>query len=101
MNTSEILEWKAHSVLMFLLAHDEADAHHVGLDLSTITANGDVKGTVTVEGQKFVLKLSNGMTFESANKYQYYTRTQCGSSLFLYSPLTFHILNSSDPPRSG
>lgn len=55
MNTLEydthILEYKAHTLLMFLLAHNEADAKLFSLDLSPIlnAAKEDVQGTLLVK----------------------------------------------------
>ena len=100
MNTLEyeahILEYKAHTLLMFLLAHDEADAKLLGLDLSPVlnAANRDVRGTLSVEDQKVTLTLTNGLTFQSRDRYDYYTRMQYFVQL-CDGLLTFHILNGS------
>jgi len=65
------LRYKAATVLMFLLAHDEDQADRLQLDLSVV--NKDVNGTLSIEGQRITVTLDNGLTFISKNKYDYYT----------------------------
>jgi len=56
---------------MFLIAHDEEHAARLGLDLSPIKK--DVSGNLTIEGQRVIIRLNNGLKFVSKDKYDYYT----------------------------
>ena len=77
--------YKASTLLIFLTAHDEDHAKILGLDLGCL--DKDVKGTLTVEKQRVTIKLDNGLTFTSKERYDYYTRMWSSMALFLSSDI--------------
>jgi hypothetical protein len=70
--TISTLQYKASTLLMFLITHGEDDAEALGLSLDAV--DKDLSGTLTIEGQKIIIKLNGGLTFTSKDKYDFYTR---------------------------
>ena len=77
--------YKASTLLMFLTSHDEDDAKTLSLDLSALTKDSGT--TLTIEKQRITIKLNNGLTFRSKDRYDYYTRMWSSMALFLSSDI--------------